>query len=371
MITEIAKHRINQSPDLELDIFLAKSTLVFKKWTFFISLIIYCGFTVMDLVRFPPAVYTTTIPVRVLLVIIPLSIAAFVHWVKPISRTRAYLGLNLAIYLNAGLVHIFVFALARANIDIQYSELGFILLILFGCLMAALPLVPTALVSLLLLIIMFLVNSLGGGVTLEVGFQIVVYASVVLMCLIMSASLRRILTNNYNVIQQFYGDSITDGLTGLKNNRFFVKQTLHLIQQAKTENKEVSLAIIDIDNFKEINDKYGHAYGDDCLSNLGTILTEVCNRQYDFPCRLAGDEFTIVMYDATQEEIDKICQDILTDIQLHDVEVSIGTATTMIDADIPAIIIKDKLFEQADRALYKAKANGRNMFYSAADLVKK
>jgi diguanylate cyclase len=370
MTTDIVNKGINQSPDLELDIFIAKSTLVFKKWTFLICLIIYCGFTLLDLVRFPPEVYTTAIPVRVVLVIIPLSIAVFVHWAKPISSTRAYLGLNLVIYLNAGLVHIFVLALARAKIDMQFSELGFVLLILFGCLMTALPLVPTALVSFLLLIVMFLVNSLGDGVALEVGFQVAVYASIVLICLIMNASLKRLLTNNYNVIQQFYGDSITDGLTGLKNNRFFVKQTLHLIQQAKTENKEVSLAIIDVDNFKEINDKYGHAYGDDCLSNLGTILTSVCNRKLDFPCRLAGDEFTIVMYDASQGEIDKVCQDILTDIQLHDVEVSIGTATTMIDVNMPAIIIKDKLFEQADRALYKAKANGRNMFYSAADLVK-
>ncbi|WP_157825582.1 GGDEF domain-containing protein [Glaciecola sp. 33A] len=360
---------ITHSPDLELDIFLAKSTLVFKKWSFLMSLIIYCGFTAMDLFRFPPEIFMTTIPVRFLFVIIPLTIAVFVHWTKPILRTRDYLGLNLTVYLNAGVVHIFVFALVRANIDTQYSELGFVLLILFGCLMAALPLVPTAIVSTLLLIIMFLVNSQGNGIALEVGFQVAVYASVIVMCLIINASLKRLLTDNYNVIQQFYGDSITDGLTGLKNNRYFVKQTLLLIQQAKTANKEVSLVIIDIDNFKDINDKYGHAYGDDCLSNLGIILGSVCNRKYDFPCRLAGDEFTIVMYDATQEDIKKVCQDILTDIQLHDVEVSIGTATTLITDDMPAIAIKDILFEQADRALYRAKDNGRNMFFSAADLV--
>jgi len=370
MTDGITKSSVNQSPDVELDIFLAKSTLVFKKWSFLLCLIIYCSFTIMDLFRFPPEIYTTTIPVRVLFVIIPLLIAVFVHWTKPISRTRAYLGLNLTIYLNAGIVHIFVFALARANIDVQYSELGFVLLILFGCLMLALPLVPTSIVSGLLLILMFLVHSLDKGISLEVAFQVAIYTSVVAMCLVVNASLKRLLTDNYNVIQQFYGDSITDGLTGLKNNRYFVKQTLYLIQQAKSEGKEVSLAIIDVDNFKEINDTYGHAYGDDCLSNLGTILSSVCNRKYDFPCRLAGDEFTIVMYDAAQEDIDKVCQDILTDIQLHDVEVSIGTATSRIDSSMPAIVIKDKLFRQADKALYKAKENGRNMFFSAGDLVK-
>lgn len=127
-------------------------------------------------------------------------------------------------------MHILVFALARANIDTQYSELGFVLLILFGCLMAALPLVSTAIVSALLLIIMFLVNSQSDGIVLEVGFQVAVYASVIGMCLIINASLKRLLTDSYNVIQQFYGDSITDGITGLKNNRYFVKQTLLLIQ---------------------------------------------------------------------------------------------------------------------------------------------
>lgn len=194
------------------------------------SLIIYWGFTAMDLSRFSPEIFMTIIPIRFLFVIIPLTIAVFVHWTKPILWTRDYLVLNLAVYLNAGVVHILVFALARANIDTQYSELGFVLLILFGCLMAALPLVSTAIVSALLLIIMFLVNSQSDGIVLEVGFQVAVYASVIGMCLIINASLKRLLTDSYNVIQQFYGDSITDGITGLKNNRYFVKQTLLLIQ---------------------------------------------------------------------------------------------------------------------------------------------
>lgn len=69
------------------------------------------------------------------------------------------------------------------------------------------------------------------------------------------------------------------------------------------------------------------------------------------------------MYDAKHQEVMKVCQDILTDIQLYDVEVSIGNATSKSDKSMPAMVIKNKLFELADKALYKAKENGRNVFF--------
>lgn len=368
MSIEASKLAIHQSPDAELDIFLAKSTLAFKKWSFLVSLIFYTSFTALDFFRFPPELYSTTILARVLFVVIPLCIAVYVHWTKPISSTRAYISLNTTIYLAAGLVNILVYTLAQKGGVSDFSELGFVLIILFGCLMISLPILHAAMASVFLIVVMFSATALAEGFVTAQVFQISVYIYVAALCLIVHASFQRLLTDNYNMIQQFYGDSITDRLTGLKNNRYFVKQTLQLIQKGKAENKEVSLIIIDIDNFKEINDKYGHAYGDDCLSKLGETLKLVCRREYDFPCRFAGDEFTIVMYDASKQEVMKVCQDILTDIQLYDVEVSIGNATSKIEKSMPAIVIKNKLFEQADNALYRAKENGRNMVFSAADL---
>jgi hypothetical protein len=82
--TRVSNSVITHSPYLEPDIFLAKSTLVFKKWSFLMSLIIYWGFTAMDLSRFSPEIFMTIIPIRFLFVIIPLTIAVFVHWTKPI-----------------------------------------------------------------------------------------------------------------------------------------------------------------------------------------------------------------------------------------------------------------------------------------------
>lgn len=359
-----------ESPVKELESFLAKSTLSIKKWSLLIALLVYSCFTIMDLLRFPVELYTITIPLRLLFVLLPLALSVYVHWTKPILYTRSYSSLNLFVYFNAGLFHILIFAYAKFTGDFAFPELGFILVILFGCLMTALPIVPTAAVSGVLLVIMYIINSLLGSTTLELGFHAAVYAAVMVMCLIISASLQRVLTDNHNMIRQFYDDSITDRLTGLKNSRYFIKQTLSLINQAKTESKEVSLIIIDIDNFKEMNDNFGHAFGDSCLAKLGDILRSVCKRPLDFPCRFAGDEFMVVMYDATEVETKKVCQDILTDIQLYNIEVSIGSATSRIDKTEPSMLIKDRLFEMADKALYKAKENGRNNFYSAVSSIR-
>jgi diguanylate cyclase (GGDEF)-like protein len=359
----------NQNPESELDAFLTKSTIVFKKWSLLICLLIYCSFSVMDFFRFPPNIYEITIPLRVTLVILPLIFSVYLHWFLPVTKMRSHLWLNLFIYLNVGLMHIFIFIMANTTLGSHFSDLGFILLIFFGCLMMVLPVIPTAIVNVVLLTIMFVVNTIYGSSMSEIIFRIAVYALIMTMCLIVNGSAQRLLTANFKMIRQFYDDSITDRLTNLRNSRFFIKQTLNLINKAKAEHKKVSLLLIDIDNFKEMNDKHGHAYGDHCLSNLGEILRSVCSREYDFPCRLAGDEFAIVMYDAEQVDINKVCQDLLTDIQLYDMAVSIGTATTIVEDTQPSMLIKDKLFDAADKALYKAKDNGRNTFYSAIDLV--
>ena len=323
----------------------------------------------MDYFRFPPEVYSITIPVRILFAITPLAVSTYIHWFCVVKTTRSYLSLNLFIYFSIGLIHILIFAFANTHLESHFSELGIVILIFFGCLMLMLPIVPTAFVSALLLLAMFIVNVLAETDTMELLFRITIYALLMGMCLIVNISLHKLLIDNHKIIQQFYGDSITDRLTGLKNRRYFVKQTISLINKAKAEKKKVALVIIDVDNFKEMNDKHGHAYGDNCLFKLGEILRSVCSREYDFPCRLSGDEFAIVMYDVNQADIDKVCRDILTDIQIYDIAVSIGSVSTKVAEDSSSMLIKDKMFEAADRALYRAKDNGRNTFFSATDLL--
>lgn len=350
-----------------LDEFTAQSTLSFKRWSFSFALIIYLAFTVMDYYRFEPSVHQITILVRSIFVIIPLAVLVYFFWSKEFKSRSTYLGLSLYVYLGAGVVHIFVFALARTY-DVNFSELGFVLLILIGCLMTTMPIKPTAIISAILLAIIMLVYPIVGWTYPAVIFQCFIYACIMAMCLLINKSIVGQLAENYKMIHELYGDSITDRLTGLKNSRYFGKQLLLLIDKARTEFKEVSLIVVDVDNFKDINDRFGHAYGDDCLINLAEVLVKRCDGVHNYAVRLSGDEFAIVMYDAKPEELTQACRDILTDIQLIDLEVSIGTSVSMIEEGENSVEIKDRLFKDADAAMYQAKRRGRNTFVTAPSL---
>jgi diguanylate cyclase (GGDEF)-like protein len=350
-----------------LDEFTAQSTLSIKRWSFTFAFIIYLAFTFIDYYRFEPNVHQITIVVRTIFVVIPLALLAFLFWTKEIKSTRAYLGLSLYAYFSAGVVHVFVFSLARTY-DINLSELGFVLLILFGCLMTTMPIKPAASVSAVLISVIMVVYPMVGWTYAEVIFQCFIYACIMAMCLLINQNIVGQLAENYKMIHQLYGDSITDRLTGLKNSRYFGKQLLSLIDKARAEFKEVSLIVIDVDNFKEINDRFGHAYGDDCLINLAEVLVMRCDGEQNYAVRLSGDEFAIVMYDAKPEELTQACRDILTDIQLIDLEVSIGTSVSLIEEGEDSLEIKEKLFKDADAAMYQAKRKGRNTFVSAPSL---
>ncbi|MBF7072526.1 GGDEF domain-containing protein [Glaciecola sp. MH2013] len=347
--------------EAKLDEFIAQSTLNIKRWSFTGALAFYLAFTYIDYHRFSVDVHQITIPIRVIFGVLPLLCVSLLFWTKRVTSTRQYLNLCLFTYFSCGMVHIFVFAFAR-NYDQNLSELGFVILILFGCLMTALPIKPAATITLLMIIIMAVVYPNLGWEANKLAFQLFVYVGIASMCLFINRNLSRQLVNNYHMINELYGHSITDRLTNLKNSRYFEKQLLSLIDRARNEFKKVSLIIIDVDNFKELNDRNGHDYGDKCLVNLAGVLSKQCTKECDFACRIAGDEFGIVLYDAKEGEVETISQRILTEIQLIHVEVSMGIATSSIDEGETTIETKEQLFKNADRALYLAKDKGRNTF---------
>ncbi|MDX2284059.1 MAG: sensor domain-containing diguanylate cyclase [Bacteroidia bacterium] len=165
----------------------------------------------------------------------------------------------------------------------------------------------------------------------------------------------------------------TDLLTGLANRRAF---RLHL--QAETERVRryehpLSLLLIDIDHFKRINDTYGHPTGDLILSQMGRVLHSV-SRGSDFSARYGGEELAIICPETSGTEAERFAERIRRTIAdtefrstsgecLH-LTVSIGTATAPTDASVP-----EGLLEAADRALYRAKRDGRNRVRSAKDLA--
>lgn len=158
--------------------------------------------------------------------------------------------------------------------------------------------------------------------------------------------------------------SITDGLTGLNNHRHFQDELLRAFEEAERYSRPLSLALIDIDFFKKINDTYGHAAGDEVLREVSNLFTTSI-RAADMAARYGGEEFTVMMPQTDLNDGVQVAEKIRELIGCHTfrtaageipVTVSIGVAT------FPRSRMRSarELLEAADKALYRAKRGGRN-----------
>ncbi|CDZ76428.1 putative diguanylate cyclase YegE [Legionella massiliensis] len=123
--------------------------------------------------------------------------------------------------------------------------------------------------------------------------------------------------------------SITDELTGLSNRRGFLKLANYLFQKCQSENKVFTLLFFDLDKFKQINDKYGHAEGDKVLKIFSNLLLQNF-RSYDLIARLGGDEFCIFCSGLDQKKVSGIIQRLKVALQAVEtngyiIEFSVGS----------------------------------------------
>lgn len=156
---------------------------------------------------------------------------------------------------------------------------------------------------------------------------------------------------------------IRDPLTGLYNRRYLNENLVHEIERAKRKNSPLSILMIDIDHFKEVNDTFGHAIGDKALVALCQQLTSDV-RSSDTVYRYGGEEFLIIMLDTSPdiafERAEMVCRNIegaqiTIGCIIDPVTISIGVASFPFDGQDMWEVI-----DAADVALYSAKANGRN-----------
>jgi diguanylate cyclase (GGDEF)-like protein len=161
--------------------------------------------------------------------------------------------------------------------------------------------------------------------------------------------------------------SILDGLTGVHNRRYFISQFGTLIEHCARGGHEMALLMIDIDNFKTINDTYGHLEGDRILKRVAGVLTH-CARGADIIARFGGEEFVIALQDTDCEGATQVATRIQEQIralscghgeQRHGITASIGLTCYTKSADMP-IKTPEQWIHEADSALYRAKRSGKN-----------
>ncbi|MGA2525883.1 MAG: diguanylate cyclase [Smithellaceae bacterium] len=158
-------------------------------------------------------------------------------------------------------------------------------------------------------------------------------------------------------------EAIRDPLTGLYNRRFLQETLNREIAHADRASIPLSLAMIDLDHFKKINDTYGHLIGDLFLITLGNLLAQK-TRSSDVSCRYGGEEFVIVMPAATLEEAAQRTDQLRVEFSEMKIDTGNGKIGITLSAGVAGYPIhgnSDKnLLDAADRALYAAKAKGRN-----------
>ena len=205
-------------------------------------------------------------------------------------------------------------------------------------------------------------NSCVGVVGIESRFQNAFEENdlVVLKTLTLAAAAALAKAKVYTKMEK---QATTDGLTGIPNHRTFQDYLDKEISKSERKQRKVSLLILDIDHFKHFNDTYGHPVGDKVLKIVATTIRKLI-RTTDLVARYGGEEFVVVLDEANIEDARMSAERIRAGIEAIEVPhedkilkvcVSVGCAIFPLDGSIKA-----ELIENADKALYHSKENGRN-----------
>lgn len=171
------------------------------------------------------------------------------------------------------------------------------------------------------------------------------------------------------------GKRNTDFLTGLYNRRYWEETLNRMMKDSELNPISVSILMIDVDNFKKYNDRYGHIRGDEILSKIGGILITSVKRDMGFAARYGGEEFVILLYGIGPQESRKVAANILQRVrelsdqyhegQMEAISLSIGVSTGLLRSHNDLKV----LLREADKALYYSKEHGRNTYTHVQDII--
>lgn len=161
-------------------------------------------------------------------------------------------------------------------------------------------------------------------------------------------------------------ESITDHLMGIKNRRYFDQRIVEEVALSSRYKLPLSIIILDVDRFKNINDVYGHKVGDEVLKNMAMVILSTV-RDTDIVARYGGEEVVIIAPNSGKKEAEGLAERLRATIE-KSVATIIPTTQEVVQVTVSMGICsmshmvtdKDALIEEADKALYLAKKQGRN-----------
>lgn len=164
-----------------------------------------------------------------------------------------------------------------------------------------------------------------------------------------------------------------DGLTQIPNRRSFDETLIRYLLQARREQTDLALLLIDVDHFKAYNDYYGHQKGDEALMSTATALVESLLRPVDMVARYGGEEFAVLLPQTDAVGAAKVAERISANLVKANITHEASKTAEHLTASVGIAIASqgqmepNPLIEQADRALYAAKSAGRNGYQVFSD----
>ena len=227
----------------------------------------------------------------------------------------------------------------------------------------------TAISILLSMGITWTINTILNGGPLGDGLIIAIIAPLVIAPL-MSWQILGLLVKLDEAERQMQFLSHTDELTQTHNRRYFMQYAEQELKRSQRSGEKFAIAILDIDNFKQINDQWGHLVGDHVLREISRVF-KAHHRGADVFARYGGDEFIILLPQTNLEQIQSWASRVYTvfaenPIQWKDLQIQPLFSMGIVVFE-PGIQELDELLKQADDALYQAKRQGGNQFHCQSD----
>lgn len=237
---------------------------------------------------------------------------------------------------------------------------------------------PMRLRSAFLALALLYLSTLGAFVATGARFELIAVGALYL--LYVSLTLRR---SHAEYLQRldlqdelrrqrdlFEQQSRRDGLTGLANRRRFSAMLDTWLSEVSEEGSKMALLILDLDHFKTINDRYGHAAGDVCLRTFAEQLQQAFPAQTELVARLGGEEFGVLLRDASLDEAIRRAEAFRRRFAEHALPLGDGIFHSSVSIGVAEFDPRrdargDTLYHSADAALYRAKAAGRNAVRAA------
>jgi len=169
--------------------------------------------------------------------------------------------------------------------------------------------------------------------------------------------------------KQIEHEALIDSLTGLPNRRAFEKKLEEEFDRARRYGHPVSVLILDVDDFKRINDTYGHHLGDNVLRKIAENL-QTRTRRSDYPARYGGDEFVLILPEDNMKSAYQAADKLRLQIKEFDFRTSTGAFSITVSIGVSSTSEKSysdccPLVQEADQALYLAKTNGKDQVQTA------